>query len=74
MKFRSNTKDFTEVRRKDGGTECLIGHYWPENVVALMCCWKITPSFADALTLIFCVAVSGRNLSQNTRDYAVLKT
>ena len=37
---------------KDGGTECLIGHNLPGNVVALMCCWKVTSSVADTVTLI----------------------
>ena len=38
--------------RKNGGTECLIGHNLPGNVVALMCCWKITLSVADTVALI----------------------
>ena len=38
--------------RKDSGTECLIGNYLPGNVVSLLCCWKITSSAADTVTLI----------------------
>ena len=38
--------------RKDGGKAGLIGHYLSGNIWALMCCWKITPSFADTVTII----------------------
>jgi hypothetical protein len=36
----------------DGGTEQFIGHYLPGNVVALLCCWKITTSVAVTVTLV----------------------
>jgi hypothetical protein len=38
-----------------------------------MCCWKITSSVADTVTFILLCGCCGRNLPQNTRDYAVLK-
>ena len=42
--------------------------------VSLMCCWKITSSVADTVTLILLCGCLRKECPENTRDYAVLKT